>query len=245
MRTSLGIVGVGAFGEFAVKHLAPHFDLALHDPHRDMNRIAQEHGAHVGDLSMAAGCQIIMLAVPVQRLRKVLTDIAPMVRRDAVVVDVASVKIKPVEMMKELLPPTVQIVGTHPLFGPQSGKDSIAGLNIVICPVRGDYVREVEQFCREKLGLHVMQATPESHDKEMAYIQGLTHLLSKVIVELDLPPFQFRTKTYELLQQMVEMVRYDSDELFRAIERENPFSVEAKKAFFDAARQVEIKLTQD
>ena len=80
---------------------------------------------------------------------------------------------------------------------------------------------------------------------ELAYVQGLTHLLVKVIVALDLPKFRFTTKTYEYLEQMVESLRNDSDELFRAIERENPFSSEAKKAFFTAARNLEDKLTRD
>jgi prephenate dehydrogenase len=78
----------------------------------------------------------------------------------------------------------------------------------------------------------------------MAYVQGLTHLIAKVIVSLDLPPFQLTTKTFEYMQNMVEMVRYDSDDLFHAIERENPFAGEAKNAFFNAARKLEERLEQ-
>ena len=66
----------------------------------------------------------------------------------------------------------------------------------------------------------------------MAYVQGLTHLLAKVVVALDLPKFRFTTRTYEYMDQMVETVRYDSDELFRAIERENPFTKKAKQRNF-------------
>jgi len=36
-----------------------------------------------------------------------------------------------------------------------------------------------------------------------------------------------------------------SDELFKAIERENPFTAEAKQAFFAAARRLEEKLAKD
>ena len=43
---------------------------------------------------------------------------------------------------------------------------------------------------------------------------------------------------------MVETVRYDSDELFRAIERENPFTKKAKQQFFAAARRLERKLSR-
>jgi prephenate dehydrogenase len=156
--------------------------------------------------------------------------------------DVSSVKIKPVAAMLEILPPGVSIVGTHPLFGPQSSKNGIAGSNIAVCEIRGGRGPGVARFCTEKLGLRTSQVTPEEHDREAAYVQGLTHMLAKIIVALDLPPMRFPTRTYELMQEMVEMVRYDSDELFRAIERENPFSEEAKKAFFAAAKELEDKV---
>ena len=94
-----------------------------------------------------------------------------------------------------------------------------------------------------KLGLQVFQVTPEEHDRELAYVHGLTHMLGKVIVALDLPKFRMTTKTYELIDQAVDYIRYDSDELFQAIERENPFAETAKKSFFAAARKLEEKLS--
>lgn len=242
-RESFGLIGIGAFGALAARHLAPHFDLVLHDPVADCASLAKEIAARVGALRDAANCDIVMLAVPVQKLRHVLSDIAPLMKPDALAVDVSSVKIKPVAAMQELLPPHISIVGTHPLFGPQSGKNGIVGLNIVVCEVRGGRGKDVAKFCADKLGLRVTETTPETHDREAAYVQGLTHMLAKIVVSLDLPPMQFPTRTYELMQQMVEMVRYDSDELFRAIERENPFAVEAKKSFFAAARKLEEKLS--
>jgi prephenate dehydrogenase len=158
--------------------------------------------------------------------------------------DVASIKMKPVKLMQDILPPHADIIGLHPLFGPQSGKSGIEGLNIAVCSVRGARVDGVCGFLDDTLKLQVHRATPEEHDRELAWIQGLTHLLAKVIVSLDLPAFRFTTKTFDYMKQMVEMVRYDSDELFLAIERENPFAAEAKRAFFEAARKLEDRLNQ-
>ena len=189
-------------------------------------------------------CKIIVIAVPVQQMEKVLRKLAKVARPDALVIDVGSVKMKPAKLMKEILPRSISIVGTHPLFGPQSGKgQGIKGLNIVVCDVRGKQSRLRAQILQtEKLGLKVFAATPSEHDHELAYVQGLTHLLAKVVVALNLPRFRFTTRTYEYMDQMVETVRYDSDELFRAIERENPFTKKAKEAFFAAARNLEQKL---
>jgi prephenate dehydrogenase len=243
MSKTFGLIGVGAFGALAAKHLAPHFDLVLHDAVVDVAALASAVGARKGSLQQAAVCDIVMLAVPVQKMREVLAAIAPVVKPDALVVDVASVKMQPVAAMLEILPPSVAIVGTHPLFGPQSGKHGINGLNMAVCEVRGGRGPEVVQFCVEKLGLRVSQVTPEQHDREVAYVQGLTHMIAKMIVALDLPKFTMTTKTYELIDQAVEFIRYDSDDLFRTIERENPFAGEAKQAFFSAARRLEEKLS--
>lgn len=245
MSQTLGIVGVGAFGRFMARHLAPFFSIVAHDPQADLSDLTEGHGIKAGDLAEAAACDVVVLAVPVQKIESVLRSIADIVKPGALVLDVASVKIKPTHLMQDILPSHVEIVGTHPLFGPQSGKNGITGLNIVVSNVRGQRGACVAEFLRAKLGLAVHEATPEEHDKELAYVQGLTHLLAKVVVGMNLPKFRFTTKTYDYMDQMVEMIRYDSDELFRAIERENPFSAEAKKSFFSAARSLEDKLMKD
>jgi prephenate dehydrogenase len=240
-KQSLGIVGCGAFGLFMLSHLKPHFDIAIHDA-ADVSALARRNKVRFASLPEVAACDIVVLAVPVQKMEAVLKKLAPQLKRGALVIDVASVKIKPTELMQKLLPKTVAIVGTHPLFGPQSGKSGVKGLNIALCNVRGKRAACVGKFLRGTLKLNVFETTPEEHDRQLAYVQGLTHLLVKVIVSLDLPEFQLTTRTYDLLTQMIGMVRFDSDELFKAIERENPFTVVAKKSFFAAARKLEEKL---
>ncbi len=243
-KDSLGLIGVGAFGAFAVPHLTPHFELVLHDGHRDLTDIARQQGCVVGDIHQAARCDVVVLAVPVQQMEKAMTEIAPDLKPGALVLDVASVKMKPTAWMKQLLPAHVDAVGLHPLFGPQSGKEGIAGLKIVVCNVRGARDTVVHSFLKDRLGLNVSATTPEDHDRQLAYVQGLTHLIAKVVVAMDLPDFRLRTKTYDYMLKMVEMVRYDSDELFKAIERENPFTAEAKESFFTAARDLEERLSR-
>ena len=238
-KFSCGVIGVGAFGTLLAKHVAPLSDMVLYDAAKDLSVHSKTLGARVGTLADVAQCDVVVLAVPVQKMEEVLTQIAPLLKAGALVIDVASVKVKIAALMARLLPDTVDIVAAHPLFGPQSGKNGIANLKLVVCPVRGQKVGFVRRFCRKALGLKVFMATPEEHDREMAYVQGLTHLLAKVVVKLDVPKLRFTTKTYELMEQMVDMVRYDSDDLFRAIQRENPFSKPTEAAFFDAAAQLE------
>jgi len=76
------------------------------------------------------------------------------------------------------------------------------------------------------------------HDRQMAYVQGLTHLLARIVLAMDVPAVDHATQTYGHLQSMVEMVRHDSDELFDTILGENPFAAEVLAAFWDSAARV-------
>lgn len=223
-------------------HLAPHFNITVHDAARDVRALAAQHGASCAELKTIAACDIIILATPVRQMEAVAKTIAPHVRPGQLVMDVGSVKMLPTQMLDAVLPAGVDIIGLHPLFGPQSGKNGIKGLNITLCHVRGTRAPCVKEFLSTVLGLHVLEASAEQHDRELAYVQGLTHLIGKVFVGLNLAPFQQTTKTYDLLLQMVDMVRHDSDELFRTIERDNPFAAGAKADFFAAVAELEKKL---
>jgi prephenate dehydrogenase len=242
MTKSLGLIGCGAFGEFMLRHVTPYFRVKVHDPGRDPAELARIYNVEPADLAAAAACDVVVPAVPVQKLEAVARALAPHLRPGALVVDVCSVKLKPAQLLLEVLPTEVELVLTHPLFGPQSGRDGIAGLNIAVCEGRGTRAASVKRFLAERLRLNVIETTPERHDRELAYVQGLTHLIAKIMVAIELDDVRQTTRTYELLMESVEIVRYDSEELFLAIESENPFVSEAKRRFFAAARALEERL---
>lgn len=236
----LGLVGLGAFGRLAARHLAPHFDILAHDPAAsdDLGGLVR-----LTDLATAAACPVVVLAAPVEGLEATVAAIAAHVAPDAVVLDVGSVKIKPARIMAEGLPASVQVVGTHPLFGPQSGKDGIAGLRIAICAVRGDRAAgRVAAFCRRGLGLKVFRVSPEEHDREAATVQGLTHLIARVLMAMEPLPTRMTTGSFERLMEAVELVRHDSPAVFRAIEQDNPFAAAVRKRFFDLADEARAAL---
>jgi len=242
VRETLGLIGFGAFGRLTARHLSAEFDILAHDP-----AASDDEGfATLTDLATAAACPTVVLAVPVEALEATLIRIGPHLRPDALVIDVGSVKVKPAQAMNELLPPGVRIVGTHPLFGPQSGKDGIAGMRIAVCEVRGAKdARRVAAFCRRALGLRVFQVSPEDHDREAATVQGLTHLIARVLMAMEPLPTRMTTASFDRLMQAVDMVRYDSPAVFRAIERDNPFAAEVRERFFALAEEARGGLGED
>ena len=234
--TSIGIIGFGAFGRLMAHHLQPHFRLRVFDPDQPAQFDDSGKGLVPGDIAEIGACDLVILAVPVGAVPSALAGLAPHLRAGAIVLDVGSVKIAPALAMQAGLPDHVEIVGTHPLFGPQSGKDGIAGLRIAVCPVRGDKAAwRVAAFCRKALGRKVFVVTPEDHDREAATVQGLTHLIAKVLLAMEPLPTRMTTASFDRLMQAVDMVRHDSPAVFRAIERDNPFAAEVRERFFTLA----------
>ncbi|MGX7705049.1 prephenate dehydrogenase/arogenate dehydrogenase family protein [Methylobacterium sp. Gmos1] len=240
---ALGLIGFGAFGRLVAAHLAPFFTLCVHDPFAPAAAFAAA-GVDACGLDEAAGCPVVILATPVPTLAEVVRKVAPHLRPGALVLDVGSVKVRPAEIMRAGLPPCVDIVATHPLFGPQSARDGLRGLKIAVCPVRGDRGVEVGVFLRRALGLTVILTTPEAHDREAAAVQGLTHLIAKVLVAMEPLPTRMTTRSFDLVMQAVGMVRHDAPEVYHAIERENPYAGEVRRRFFELAARMEGELEE-
>jgi prephenate dehydrogenase len=219
-----------------VRHLAAHVEIIAHDPARA--ELAPVAGVRMADAATVARCDVVVLAVPVDQIETAITSIKPHLRPGAIVLDVGSVKIEPVRVMIEELPPFVEIIGTHPLFGPQSGRDGIRGLRIAWCPVRSPSARRLAAFLRRVLGLKVIVTTPDAHDREVAVVQGLTHLIAKVLVRMEPLPSAMTTASFDLIMRATDMVRHDSPAVYEAIERANPHAASVRARFFGLMDEV-------
>lgn len=237
---SVGLIGFGAFGRLIAHHLAPHARVLAHDPFVAADAFGPD--AVAVDLATAAACPVVILATPVSGLREAARAAAPHLRPGALVVDVGSVKLVPAAILREELPAHVAILATHPLFGPQSARNGIRGLKVAVCPVRGRPGLRAAAFLRRVLGLEVVLTTPEAHDREMAVVQGLTHLIAKVLVRMEPLPTRMTTRSFERIMEAVGMVRHDAPEVFSAIERRNPFAPAVRRRFFALAAELEAEL---
>jgi prephenate dehydrogenase len=200
-------------------------------------------GVRLGSLAEAASCPVVVLAAPVSKLAEVVSAIGPHLRPGALVLDVGSVKMVAARIMADGLPDHVEIVATHPLFGPQSARSGVKGLKIAVCPIRGRGGWRAAAFLRKQLGLDVILTDPEAHDRAAASVQGLTHLIAKVFVEMEPLPTRMTTKSFDLLMQAVGMVRHDAPEVFDAIERANPYAADVRRRFFAHASRLEAELS--
>ncbi len=236
-RPRMGIIGFGAFGRLMAQHLAPHFDIIAYDP--ALGSLPGD--VEAGDLATVAAADIVVLAVPVAAMRDTVLGILPHLQKGALLLDVGSVKIQVETVLRDLVPPTVDVIATHPLFGPQSARNGLRGLKIALCPLQGARHFQVAAFLRA-LGLQVIVTTPERHDQELAMVQGLTHLIAKVLSRMGPMPRRMSTRSFDLICQAVDMVRDDAPEVFEAIELANPYAGDVRERFFAEAQALAREL---
>lgn len=226
----LAIIGFGAFGRLAAAQLAGRFTIVVHDPHVASADISAVGCTPLSLDDAASASDIILVAVPVQQMQAALARIGGLVRPGATVIDVASVKMLPSQWLATHIPETVHIVATHPLFGPQSVARGLEGRQLVICPIRGDRHHKVAAL-GESLGLRVRITSAEEHDREMAYVQALTHLIGRSLAQMQIPDEKLKTQTYQHLIDLTGLIGNDSFELFTAIQTMNPFAPDVVEDF--------------
>ena len=107
-----------------------------------------------------------LFGVAIDVTEQVIRDIGPRLRPESLLMDVTSVKSEPVRAM--LACTKANVVGTHPMFGPSV--HSLQGQRVVVCPARGDHWAHWVSAMFTARGLAVVEATPEHHDRMMAWL---------------------------------------------------------------------------
>ncbi|MGR3662561.1 MAG: prephenate dehydrogenase/arogenate dehydrogenase family protein, partial [Paracoccaceae bacterium] len=240
-----GIIGFGAFGQLIANHLAPHTRLMLCDPAHEVMQLANGQSLPNTPITEIARCDFIILAVPVDQIETICRALNPHLRPGTTVIDVGSVKLEPLKIMQTELPDFTPIVATHPLFGPQSAKGGLKNLQIAICPTRGTHHRLIATFVKRRFKLRPIRISAEDHDKEAATVQGITHLIATVLIEMDLPKTRINTASFDLLTQAINMVRDDAPCVLSAIEQANPYAADIRDTFFTTANRIRQRMQPD
>jgi prephenate dehydrogenase len=189
--------------------------------------------------SLAATCaaaQTVIVAVPVPAMRSVLEAIAPHLAEGALVIDVGSVKMRPVAAMAEVLGERVKWIGSHPLFGPTSLALAERPLRVVICPnaMHPDAAARARAFY-ERIGCWTLEQDASAHDKAMAETHALAFFVAKGMLDAGVDTkVPFAPPSFQAIARTVDVVRGDAGHLFAAICAENPHAKEARQRLLDA-----------
>ena len=149
------------------------------------------------------------------------------------------------QWMRELLPETVSILPTHPMFGPDSAANSLNGRKIVLCPERigSDQYDKIRGWL-ESQGLVVIKTTAQEHDEKIAVSLSLTHFIGRSLSAFGARDLDIDTEGYKRLMHILGVVSHDTWQLFEDMHTYNPYAKQKRQAFIDAMTDIHERLNQ-
>ena len=214
----VSIIGFGRFGAMLHSLLSKGFEVDVYDKNSidnsDVNEVSLED---------ALQNETIFIAVPIRDFENLVKDISKKISSGKTVIDVCSVKVFPKKVMLDNLSNETDIIATHPLFGPDSLKDS--GSVMTLESVRNTFGRyDFWKNYFESQNILIEEISAEEHDMMAARSQGLTHFVGRVIDDFGTNQTRIDTEGYKALHKLVNQTCNDTWELFEDIQNFNPFT---------------------
>jgi len=193
------IVGVGLLGGSAALAIKAH-DPSVCVAGVGRRQVSLDAALEVGAIDTAhfdpAECvgksDLVILATPVGAFERHLKAAAPALGHGTLVTDVGSTKAKVARLARRILGPGGPFVGSHPMAGSEqkgvrfSRADLFVGASCIITPTSDtppDAVETIEAFWKT-LGMRVIRRSPEAHDRAVARISHLPHVLAGLMMLL-------------------------------------------------------------
>jgi cyclohexadieny/prephenate dehydrogenase len=137
------------------------------------------------------GAGFVILCPPVQVIPGLLAQLAGHFEDGTLVTDVGSTKASICKAAEDLLPDHVEFLGSHPMAGSEktglehARADLFEGQACILTPTGVNTPRSLHwlgDFWAD-LGMKVGQASPEEHDRIVAAVSHLPHILASVLSE--------------------------------------------------------------
>jgi prephenate dehydrogenase len=234
----IGVYGLGRFGYFWAELLSNYCEVMAYS--RNPERIVPAKVERVSEDELCK-LPVIFFCNSISSFEPVIKQLAGQFNPGTLIIDTCSVKVHPVQVMHQYLPQEVNILATHPMFGPDSARQGIANLPIILCPLRErDCSRQLEEWSTffKMIGLHVIMMTPEEHDQQAAFTQGITHYVGRVLADLGLKESPKATLGYKKLLEIIEQTCNDPWQLFIDLQRYNPYTEEMRKQLHASVEKI-------
>ena len=214
----VSIIGFGRFGAMLHSLLSKGFEVDVYDKNSINN-------SEINEVSLveALNNETIFISVPIRDFEDLIVEISDKIAPGKTVIDVCSVKVFPKQVMSTKLPSETDIIATHPLFGPDSLKDS--GSVMTMESVRNSFDRyDFWKNYFESQNITIEEISAEEHDMMAARSQGLTHFVGRIIDDFGTNQTRIDTEGYKALHKLVNQTCNDSWELFEDIQNYNPYT---------------------
>ena len=184
----IGVVGLGLIGCSIARALHSKYEIAGVDGNRETVNYCLENGIiNLQGLASLRGAKIVFVCVPISAVERTVRQVALVVGDDAVITDTASVKGCFSDM-------PARFVGGHPMAGSeQSGaraafKEMFENAFWILTGEKdGEDVKAVAEVVSD-MGARPVYMTSEEHDRAVADISHLPHMVAYALVNTVLAP---------------------------------------------------------
>ncbi|KAH9296280.1 hypothetical protein KI387_039868, partial [Taxus chinensis] len=218
-KLKIGIVGFGIFGQFLAKTIIKQGHSLIATSRSDYSHICQSMGVAFFRKKDGASelcrdphdfCKehpdVILVCTTILAMESTLRSfpLHLLHSSNTLFVDVLSVKELPRNLFLQVLPEQCDILCTHPMFGPESGKAGWGGLPFVYDKIRITRAQKCNDFLSvfESEGCKMVEMTCAEHDRYAAGTQFLTHTVGRILSHMRLEPTPIDTKSYETLRHL-------------------------------------------
>ena len=191
------IIGVGfmggSLGLALKKHGLAHEVVGVSHRQVTLDKAIELKAIDAGFTDLQKGvfnADLVVLAAPVQAILQQFSLINPHLKRGCLVTDMGSVKSEIVDRAESVLAQPGMFVGSHPLAGSEkkgvehATADLFANARCIMTPTAKTtpVAKEKIKFLWTKLGSQVEILSPEDHDKILAQVSHLPHLVAYALI---------------------------------------------------------------
>ena len=240
MATKILILGgTGETGSWFARYFKEKgFDVAVWGPSGKVE-VAERLGVRYAHDKLAEVEQsdIVLVSVLIEKTVEVIREAAPRMHAGSLLMDVTSIKSAPMKAMRTFAPKGVEVLGTHPMFGPTM--PSLRGQTIILTPAEGKSSKWLPAIRSlfESDGAKIEVLDADEHDEIMAVVQALTHFayigIGATLKSLDFDvqrSRKFMSPVYEIMIDLVGRILDQNPELYASIQK-NPKAATVRQTF--------------
>ena len=234
----ISVYGYGRFGKFWADILTADFKVKVYS-RRGLKPEEVNPGIEITDEKGIFDCDALFYCVAISSLEDVLIKSSGNFKEGTIVFDTCSVKVKPAEWMQKHVPASNPVIATHPMFGPDSYYNAKEPLPMVMANIRAvetDFQWWVDYFTRKFIRVEKM--SPEQHDEMVAYSQGITHYIGRVLADLNLKSTKINTLGYQKLMEIIQQTCNDNWQLFVDLQRYNPYTKKMRQDLHESIEKI-------
>ncbi len=247
INMKIGIIGGSdGLGKTLIYYFRDEFKVSISARDHDKGRkVAEEMNVDYveSNKKLAAMSNILIISVPIHHTPSVIREVAPFMKKGSVMIDVTSVKEKPLKTMEECLPDNVEFIPTHPVFGPRTTELDNQVI-VLTATKKGKWYEKVYDYLDSK-NMRIIETTAHHHDYMMSIVQVLTHFsfistasaMEKLKVDIT-ETEDYESPIYNLMIDMIARIVSQNPYLTYYIQTMNNNGTQIRNAFSEAVTEL-------